>query len=49
MVNAMYAAFVRHHIKPSEFYCMSPSERAITCVFLQKEIDDEQEAMKKAK
>lgn len=49
MVNAMYALFVRHSIMPADFYRMSPSEKSIICVFLQKEIEDEQAQLKKVK
>lgn len=48
-MNAMYIAYVKHNIPPSDFLLMPPSIKRLISVFQMKEYEDEQEALKKAK
>lgn len=47
-VQAMYWHYVRHNLRPSEWYEMQPGERLILRAFMLKEIEDEKESIKRA-
>lgn len=41
-MQAMYFHYVRHNLKPSEWYAMGPGERRILRAFMMQEIETEQ-------
>ncbi len=43
----MYWHYVRHGLKPSEYYQMGPGERIVLRAFMEQEIKDEQEAIRR--
>jgi len=43
----MYFHYVRHGLKPSEYYSMGPGEQAIINAFMEKELEDEAAERKK--
>lgn len=46
-VQTMFWHYVRHNLKPSEWYAMMPGERLILRAFMLKEIEQEKEQIKR--
>lgn len=47
-VEAMYWHYIRHDVRPSEWYKMKPGERLILRAFMMKEIEEEKKSIKDA-